>query len=573
MRAKGRSNEACRRYERLEMEQAAGGVPAEHERSFLAEHLARCESCRATASVSALMRHTDDAGPAQPLDELSRRRFVNFVVTQAAADGPMEEEAPEADPSGRPHWRWVSAAVVLLALGVGLVLVLRWSGADGDRSARGRPGAHLVMRSGEVVVEGARAPSELAVGKTLWVRRGRAAMALPDDAYVLLGERSAARVVRLSPGETTLHLEQGWLLASVQPKRHGRRFVVTTRAGRVEVTGTVFMVRVTAEEVTVEVLRGQVRLVEPAHTQRLVQRGHAAQLGGEDRTVRPLASGARRAALARMASLALLAGGQPYLQPQLDVRSQPAGAEVALNGVVLGRTPLSARLRVGHLRLQVRLAGRTPVREQLTLRAGDRIHRDYELGQGVVSVRPLTRSRAGAGVVAVAPTQPVEPAVEVFPPVIIHRPAQRLNGVVQTRINASGTAAVTARDLLRRAQKRRASRDWRGAAASYRLLLTKFPTSSAARAARVALGMLALDHLGDPAGALRIFDAYLRATRRGVLAQEAAYGRIRALRRLGRRAAEKRALRSFLKYYPVALQAPLVKRRIEELAAPSKKQP
>jgi len=566
----GRSDEECRRYERLEMDQAGGGVPTEQERAFLAEHLARCETCRTAASASALMRHTDDAGPARPLDELSRRRFVNFVVTQAAADGPMEEEPSltAADPSGLPRWQWMSAAAVLLALGVGLVLVLRWSGADRDRSARSRPRAHLVMRSGEVLVEGARAPSDLAVGKTLWVRRGRAAVALPDDAYVLLGERSAARVVRVSPGETTVHLEQGWLLASVQPRRNRRRFVVTTRAGRVEVIGTVFTVRVTAEEVTVEVLRGQVRLVEPGHAQRLVQRGHAAQLGGVDRKVRPLAAGARRAALARMASLALLGDGQGA---QLDVRSEPAGAEVALDGVVLGRTPLSARLRAGHLRLQVSLAGRTPVREQLTLRAGDRIHRDYDLGQGAVSVRPLSPSRAGAGVAAVAPTRPLDPAVEVFPPVVIHRPARRLNGATKARINAPST--VTARDLLLRAQKRRAARDWRGAAASYRLLLAKFPTSSAARAARVALGMLSLDHLGDPAGALRIFDAYLRATRRGVLAQEAAYGYIRALRRLGRRKAEKRALRTFLKYYPAAIQAPLVKRRLEDLAAPAKKRP
>jgi len=77
--------------------------------------------------------------------------------------------------------------------------------------------------------------------------------------------------------------------------------------------------------------------------------------------------------------------------------------------------------------------------------------------------------------------------------------------------------------------------------------------------------MLRLDHLGDPAGALRNFDAYLRATRRGVLAQEAAYGRIRALRRLGRRTAELRELRGFLKRYPGALQAPLVRRRLKAL--------
>jgi hypothetical protein len=120
---------------------------------------------------------------------------------------------------------------------------------------------------------------------------------------------------------------------------------------------------------------------------------------------------------------------------------------------------------------------------------------------------------------------------------------------------------------------RRVARDWRGAAESYRLLLKRFPASSAARAAQVALGLLQLDHLGNAAGALRLLEAYLRATRRGVLAQEAAYGRIRALRRLGRRNAERRALASFLRYYPGALQAPLVKQRLGALTAPAPTSP
>ncbi len=574
MRVKGRSEEECRHYERLELELAAGGVPGASERRFMAEHRATCEQCRAEAAVSELMRHTDDAGPAQPLDELSGRRFVNYVVNRAAADGPLEEEAATTRRGGRRPWQWASAAAVLLALGVGLVLILRWSGGDEKRTVR-RDSAQLVMRSGEVVVEGAPARRELAVGKTLSVRQGQAAIALPDDAYVLLGARTAARVVRLSATETTLHLEQGWLLAVVKPKRHRRRFIVTTRAGRVEVKGTIFTVRVTPQHVTVEVLRGQVKLVEPSHPQRLLVRGNTARLGGPDRGMRPLSVASRRVTLARMASLALVGGAEVA---QLQVRSQPAGAQVSLDGVVLGRTPLSARIRAGHRRLQIQLAGRTPVAEQLTLRAGDRIHRDYELIAGKVAVRslkPTVRSTTPGGAVTAAPSPGAESTMEVFPPVIIPRSVARrprTSGVSKGR-SAQGVSSVTAGALLKRAQKRRAARDWRGAAASYRLLLSKFPRSSASRAARVALGLLLLDHLGSPAGALRLFNTYLLSTRRGVLAQEAAYGRIRALRRLGRRAGEIGALRRFLKEYPGALQTSLVKRRLTALTAPETKQP
>jgi len=124
---------------------------------------------------------------------------------------------------------------------------------------------------------------------------------------------------------------------------------------------------------------------------------------------------------------------------------------------------------------------------------------------------------------------------------------------------------MDARSLLRQARKRRAARDWRGAARAYRALLRHHGGSAETGAARVALGMLLLDHLGNPAGALRLFQRYLAETRLGPLAQEAAYGRIRALHRLGRRAAELRALRQFLHLYPGALQEPFVRKRIMAL--------
>lgn len=143
------------------------------------------------------------------------------------------------------------------------------------------------------------------------------------------------------------------------------------------------------------------------------------------------------------------------------------------------------------------------------------------------------------------------------PVVIRRRAAQPPAGAIQS----------SPRELLARARKHRAARQWRGAAEAYRELLLRYPRTAAARASRVALGMLLLEHLGQPAAALSLFTVYLSSTRRGVLATEAAYGRIRALRRLGRRTAERSALREFLKYYPGALQAPLVKRRLKALAA------
>jgi hypothetical protein len=81
----------------------------------------------------------------------------------------------------------------------------------------------------------------------------------------------------------------------------------------------------------------------------------------------------------------------------------------------------------------------------------------------------------------------------------------------------------------------------------------------------VALGQILLQHRGDPAGALALFEQYLARTRAGPLAREAAYGRIQALRRLGRREAERRACRRYLARHPRSLAASLVRRRLEAL--------
>ena len=80
--------------------------------------------------------------------------------------------------------------------------------------------------------------------------------------------------------------------------------------------------------------------------------------------------------------------------------------------------------------------------------------------------------------------------------------------------------------------------------------------------------MIQLDRLGQPGRALGLFDRYLARSKRGTLAQEAAYGRARALRKLGRRQAEIESLERFLRTYPGAVQAGLARQRLAELDGP-----
>ncbi len=111
----------------------------------------------------------------------------------------------------------------------------------------------------------------------------------------------------------------------------------------------------------------------------------------------------------------------------------------------------------------------------------------------------------------------------------------------------STTAGPKASALLRRAREQRRAGDLDAALATYQRLRTSHPRSSAARAASVSIGQLHLER-GRPASALQAFRRYLR--RGGPLAEDAAFGEIRALRALGRTAPAKRAEAAFAQRYP-----------------------
>jgi ferric-dicitrate binding protein FerR (iron transport regulator) len=118
----------------------------------------------------------------------------------------------------------------------------------------------------------------------------------------------------------------------------------------------------------------------------------------------------------------------------------------------------------------------------------------------------------------------------------------------------------TTQDELGYARQLRARGLFTRAAEIYRSVHARSPSSESGRAALMALASLQLSSLNDPKAALASFDRYLAAGG-GPLRQQADYGRIRALRRLGRTAEELRATRAFIERYPKAPEARLLKER------------
>lgn len=102
------------------------------------------------------------------------------------------------------------------------------------------------------------------------------------------------------------------------------------------------------------------------------------------------------------------------------------------------------------------------------------------------------------------------------------------------------------------------------AAEEYRTLLRTYPDAPEADLARATLGRLLLDD-GDAAGALPLFDAYLRTG--GPLREETMVNRATALERLHREADEAAAWQALLDAYPGSMHADHAAARLKELGA------
>jgi hypothetical protein len=119
------------------------------------------------------------------------------------------------------------------------------------------------------------------------------------------------------------------------------------------------------------------------------------------------------------------------------------------------------------------------------------------------------------------------------------------------------------RTLLGEAQTARGAGDYRGAAKAYRRLIREHGETSIARTAQVSLGQLYLGPLGAPARAQRAFDAYLRGSPSGAMAEEALHGKIEALRRQRKDSAAAKASAEFLRRFPKSSYAAGIRRQLD----------
>ncbi|PRQ08825.1 FecR domain-containing protein [Enhygromyxa salina] len=303
-------------------------------------------------------------------------------------------------------------------------------------------------------------------------------------------------------GQRRVHLDEGRLVAALDPLGPGQRFTVETVLGSVTAIGTVFAVESHEGRVWVTVLEGRVELRDPSV--RLLEVGQRTSMRGEIGSDEPSPVEVTPTALTQLAGLAELLRASPGTA-QLSI---PAQGELSLqlDGHALGGGVMDLSLAAG-----VHALGVFDDRGELLA------ERRLELEEG----EPLELAGLLGGFDAA--------------------------GDGQARVSAK-QPTPSAKQLAEAAQRERAAGHHGETAGLYRALLEHYPDSPEAVNVPVRLGDL-LASTGDHVGALEAYDLYLE---RGAkqLAPEAEFGRILALRALGRRGDEAVAIAAFLSARP-----------------------
>jgi hypothetical protein len=326
------------------------------------------------------------------------------------------------------------------------------------------PGSRLVVLDGDVRFSAlpANVGDQIVLGSGIETGRGRAVFSLPRGIALSLSDNTRIRIVDRGDPDPEVNLLTGEIIVAVEPRQDRSIFAVVTNQGRIEVTGTTFMVSSNEAAVQVRMFQGEVEIRVP-------------------QDVKP-----RRLTQGRAASL--------------------------------GQSPHSWALSEADLE-----SVRTRIEE-------------------------LTQLGLVANAIAFEPdaTSPDGPKKDNR---ATPRPQQK----------------PSLKELKNRIQQERGQHSWRAAAQTYQTLIKHHPGSDQAKTAIVSLGQLQLEKLNQPEAALKGFERYLSTAGPKPLAQEALFGKIKALGMLGNRSEELKAAEVFIRRYPIAVQVTQVKKRIEEL--------
>jgi hypothetical protein len=485
----------CDRWMELTDQAAVGGNLNDKDRTWLSQHASVCQNCGAEKHFYASLG-----------DALGRPEML-FVPSHKATPA-------------RPRIFARKPMVLGLALAAGVALVVGGSIAlhrSSPTTSLPAPAvtAQVLFASGDARLGSAPAEAGQKVpqGEHLGTGSGLACMGIAGSIEVCLDAGSAATFALNEPNQILVYLEKGALLARLDHQPVGRKFFVRTAGAEVQAVGTRFSVRVEADGNTrVRLHEGKLAVRSASRVTTDLAAPVQARIA-QDIRVAPLsaAESGEDKALADLVGVTRAQTGA-----SLFLNSTPTGADVLLDNVAIGKTPISMFLaKAVHVRLSA--PDFEPVSDWIEVRDQPRIERSFTLT-----------------------------ALSKVPAEVVDKPSPR------------PLAHVSPGQLLAKAQALRAQGQYKGCAQIYRRLWSEFPGSEEAKVSMISLGELELVQSKNPSSALTAFNAYLHLG--GPLDREARFGKIRALRALDRSAEAERETARFLSDYPTSIQASTLRR-------------
>jgi hypothetical protein len=530
------SSSACETWMRLSDREAIGDALSDEEQSLLRSHPSSCAACGSEAAGWRRLRRAldegrvDDAGDANLMD----RVLADHVHAPPRASAPAPTKRPKARGRGLST---LGVAAAALAVAAAAVIYVR----RGGRTTEPKPGvsaslmqpsvAEVTFAAGGVELASPAsvtsvAGTVLSDGATVRTTTGTACLRIEPGVRVCLDRETEIVLADRVLAHRRLDLTRGRVVATLDPQPIGALFTVTTvRDTAVTAHGTIFAVETHDDAVVVRVDEGAVDVKDAKRTRKLT--AHES-LGIGETGSRPMTD-VEEALDRTLARAGELWGGGP--RSTLSIDSNEPGTLVTVDGLSVGVAPVSMLVTPG----------------EHTVRAGDGEGETFQVNEGEGWSR--------------TPSPPPAPTSGHR----LHGASSRARSLRATT-DRFGAERATAAELLSEARDLRAGGHSADAAVAYRELEAQYPGSPEAHASFVLLGDVELANLGDASGALRSFDAYLR--RPGELTQEARYGRIRALRALGRSTDERKAIEDFVATYPASVQVRSLQSRLEELRKP-----
>lgn len=560
-------NAECTRWARLVDDEAIGETLASADHTFVRTHAAECDACGAESATWHSLASMVDSPSAVPTPKPDAPRAPIPATIELPNTATME---PRPTKTAHPRSR---RALTFAALGISVaasIALVAMRGSLGSREAASLPAATLapaavtppitepnassrddvavslsLTSGGAVEIDGreAKLGARISKGSVLFARSGGACVVVDPTVRACLEKGSMVRVADTG-AHRRLELLRGRIVAELDPQPAGTSFGVTTRDGSAVAIGTAFAVEVPEGNAPVltRVLHGVV-LVRPREgkEQRVGAHQGTTMQSDAPRTSTNDEEERDRTLAAPLSSLTESAAAEA-----VSFVSHTPGAKAIVDNRVVGVTPLSILLAPGDHAVVVR----TPETES----------------RATVHVDPNVAARASLPArtidVAAVPTTAMTTAL---PP---SRTTPELTTSAQepsAQEPSAAPAAPRAADLLATARERRSHGDTPGAVAAYKELFSLHANAPEAHAALVPYGEIQLT-TSDPHAALGSFERYL--TRGGPLSEEASFGKVRALRALGRADEERTSIDAFLRTYPDSTLAPSLRSRAGELARP-----